>query len=500
MKSLFAAATAAALAAAMLAPAGAARAQDSTPPAIPREFRAAWVATVANIDWPSKPGLSTWDQQRELLAILDKAVALHLNAIVFHIRPGADAFYASPYEPWSQYLTGRQGRAPEPPWDPLAFAVEQAHERGLELHAWFNPYRAAYTRDTAIAATHVARTRPELVRSYGRFLWMDPGDPEVRRRSIRAVVDVVKRYDVDGVHIDDYFYPYPENDSAGRPIDFPDSATYARYVKAGGTLAKADWRRANVDMLIAALYTGVHAVKPWVKVGISPFGIWRPGNPPPIKGFDAYDAIYADSKKWLQAGWADYFAPQLYWPIAPPEQSFPVLYDWWLSQNTKQRHIWPGLASYRVTEQSARHIPAREIVDEIDSMRVRGRDLGHILYNMTSLMKDPDSLDEKLATRYAVPALVPASPWLGARVPGRPSIRVSRDSVTGDELVALAPAKNERVWLWTVRTFGASGWTSEVLPGWLRSHRLPDAAATRVVVTAVSRTGVESKPATAGAP
>ena len=201
------------------------RAVAQDPPPVAREFRAAWVATVNNIDWPSKPGLSTWDQQRELLAILDKAAALKLNAIVFHIRPGADALYASPYEPWSQFITGRQGRAPEPPWDPLAFAMEQAHKRGIELHAWFNPYRAAYTRDTAMAATHIARTNPGLVRPYGHFLWMDPGDPEVRRRSIRAVVDVVRRYDVDGVHIDDYFYPYPENDASGQRIDFPDSAT-----------------------------------------------------------------------------------------------------------------------------------------------------------------------------------------------------------------------------------------------------------------------------------
>src|SRR5207253_3246430 len=153
------------------------------------------------------------------------------------------------------------------------------------------------------------------------------------------------------------------------------------------------------------LYKGVHAVKPWVKVGISPFGIWRPGNPGQIKGFDAYAEIYADSKKWLQKGWADYFAPQLYWPIAPPQQSYPVLYDWWRSANTKRRPIWPGLASYRVTENSARHIPAQEIVDEIDTTRARGADPGHIHYNVSALMKDPDSLDEKLATRYGEPAL-----------------------------------------------------------------------------------------------
>jgi len=199
-------------------------ASAQTPPPVPREFRALWVATVANIDWPSKPGLSTWDQQRELLAILDRAAAMHLNAIVLQIRPGADAFYASPYEPWSEFLTGRQGRAPEPPWDPLAFAVEQAHKRGLELHAWFNPYRAAYSKDTAEATNNISQTNPEVVHRYDRYLWMDPGDPEVRRRSIRAIVDVAKRYDVDGVHIDDYFYPYPVNDASGHKVDFPDAS------------------------------------------------------------------------------------------------------------------------------------------------------------------------------------------------------------------------------------------------------------------------------------
>jgi uncharacterized lipoprotein YddW (UPF0748 family) len=463
-----------------------------------REFRAVWVATVANMDWPSRPGLSTWDQQRELLAILDRATNLGLNAIIFHVRPGGDALYASPYEPWSQFITGRQGRAPEPPWDPLAFAVEEAHKRGLELHAWFNPYRAAYTRDTAIAATHVARAQPSLVRQYGRFLWMDPGNPEVRRRTLRAILDVVKRYDVDGVHMDDYFYPYVENDAAGRPIDFPDADTYARYQKAGGTLAKDDWRRANVDTLIAALYRGVHAVKPWVKVGISPFGIWRPGNPPQIRGLDAYASIYADSRLWLQKGWLDYLAPQLYWPIRPPDQSFPVLLDWWLSENPKHRHIWPGLGDYRISEQNggpaggAAHFTAQEIVDQIDTLRARGGDPGHIHFNMTSLLKDPEGLDEKLAVLYREPALVPPSSWLGARQPARPTVRASHDSATGDLLLRLTPASDQRVWLWTVRSLGAASWTSEVLPGWLKTHRLPDAGATRVVVTAVSRTGLES--------
>ena len=469
-------------------------AQADEPPPVAREFRAVWVATVGNIDWPSKQGLSTWDQQRELIAILDRAASLNLNAVIFQVRPGADALYASPYEPWSQFITGRQGRAPDPPWDPLAFAVEQAHRRGLELHAWFNPYRAAYTRDTLPAKTHISQTDPKLVRRYGTFLWMDPGDAEVRRRTVRAVVDVVKRYDVDGVHIDDYFYPYPENDASGKPVDFPDSATYARYKKNGGKLAKDDWRRENVNQLVEQFYKSVHAAKPYVKVGVSPFGIWRPGNPPQIKGFDAYSQIYADSKKWLQNGWLDYFAPQLYWPIKPPDQSFPVLYDWWLSVNTKHRHIWPGIATYRIA-QGARPITAQEIVDEIDTSRVRASreaSIGHIHFSMAALMKDPDSLNEKLATRYGAAALIPASPWLGSRPPAKPTAKLAPSVATGELVVSMTPAKGETPWLWTVRSLSNGVWTSEVLPGWMRSHRLAHTAVDEVIVTAVSRTGIES--------
>ena len=478
-------------------PLSALAAQPTDPPPIQREFRAVWVATVGNIDWPSKQGLSTWDQQRELIAILDRATSLHLNAIIFQVRPGADALYASPYEPWSQFITGRQGRAPDPPWDPLAFAVEQAHKRGLELHAWFNPYRAAYSRDTLPARTHISQTDPKLVRPYARFLWMDPGDAEVRRRSVRAVVDVVKRYDVDGVHIDDYFYPYPENDASGKPIDFPDSLTYARYRKAGGTLAKDDWRRQNVDKLVEQFYRSVHAVKPFVKVGVSPFGIWRPGVPPQIKGFDAYAQLYADSKKWLQNGWLDYLAPQLYWPIKPPEQSFPVLYDWWLSVNTKHRHMWPGIATYRIGENSARRITSQDIVDEIDTSRVRAareKSIGHIHFSMTALMKDPDSLNEKLAIRYNDAALIPASPWLGAKAPGKPAVKLAPNAATGEPMLTMTPIKGETPWLWTVRTLANGTWTSEVLPGWVRSHRLAPSTVDEVIVTVVSRTGIESVP------
>ncbi|HEY9229315.1 MAG TPA: family 10 glycosylhydrolase, partial [Gemmatimonadaceae bacterium] len=350
-------------------------------------------------------------------------------------------------------------------------------------------------RDTLSARTHVSRSNPSLVRSYDQYLWMDPGDPEVRRRSVRVIVDVAKRYDVDGVHIDDYFYPYPVNNSAGRRVEFPDSVTYARYVKAGGKLAKDDWRRENVDKLVEALYKGVHEVKPWVKVGISPFGIWRPGNPPQVSGFDAFAELYADARKWMQRGWADYMAPQLYWPISRPQQSFPVLLDWWLKENTKKRHVWPGLATYRILDSSAaRHISAQEIVDEIDSTRVRPGSQGHIHFSMTVLMKNPDSLFEKLSARYAESALVPASPWLGATPPGKPIVSLGHSAATGEPFISLAPAKGGTAWLWVVRTRVGGAWSHQVLPGWLRVHRLPDDVQ-MASVTAISRTGIEG-PAT----
>ena len=462
-----------------------------TPPPVPREFRAAWVATVNNIDWPSKPGLSTWEQQQELLTILNTAKALNLNAIVFHVRPGADAFYKSSIEPWSQFLTGRQGRPPEPAWDPLAFAVTEAHKRGLELHAWFNPYRAHYIRDTATAAsTSIIRTNPNVVTPYARFVWMDPGEPEVRRRAVRVVTDVVRRYDVDGVHIDDYFYPYPETDATGKAIDFPDSATYAKYVKGGGTLSKSDWRRHNVDLLVQQFYTSVKAVKPWVKVGVSPFGIWRPGNPETIKGFDAYEKISADSKKWFQAGWVDYLAPQLYWAIDQTDQSYPVLLKWWTEQNTKHRHLWVGNYTGRVGTGQANAYTTQEIVRQIELTRAQPGATGNIHFPMNVFLKNPDSLVEKMSVVYAQQALIPASPWLDAKAPPRPTALTSIDAVTGDRVLRVVPAAGDAVWLWTVQTRADTGWVTEIIPGTERTHRLPGTG--DVFVTAVDRVGNQS--------
>ena len=224
---------------------------DSVPPAISREFRGVWIATVNNMDWPSRTGLSTWEQQAEMIAQLNRAVEMHLNAVIFQVRPEADALYQSDHEPWSPFLSGRMGRAPEPYYDPLAFVVREAHARGLEVHAWFNPYRALQPGSPADAApSHVSRTDPQVIRRYGPQVWMDPSDPTVVARTVRAIVDVTRRYDIDAIHVDDYFYPYRENDRSGRTIPFPDAASYKLYRSGGGTMSVSDWRRSNVDALV----------------------------------------------------------------------------------------------------------------------------------------------------------------------------------------------------------------------------------------------------------
>jgi uncharacterized lipoprotein YddW (UPF0748 family) len=209
--------------------------ENTIPPTPTREFRAVWIATVVNIDFPSKSGLTTDQQKAEIIAQLDKAVALKLNAVIFQVRPMCDALYASPYEPWSEFITGEMGKAPEPDYDPLAFAVQEAHKRSLELHAWFNPYRAHHPKATSpISANHISKTRPELVKQYGKYLWLDPGEKEVQDYSLKVIMDVVRRYDIDGVHIDDYFYPYPQRNEQNQIIDFPDDSSWQKYVISGG--------------------------------------------------------------------------------------------------------------------------------------------------------------------------------------------------------------------------------------------------------------------------
>jgi uncharacterized lipoprotein YddW (UPF0748 family) len=477
---------------ALAGPAGAAQsayvASDLTPPASTREFRGLWVATVANLDWPSQPGLPVAQQQAELIAIFNTAARLNFNAVIFQVRPSADAFYASTNEPWSYYLTGTMGRPPEPFYDPLAFAITEAHRRGLELHAWFNPFRAGHpSAKPPIASNHVSQTHPELVRSYGQLLWLDPGERDVQDLSARVVLGVVRRYAIDGVQFDDYFYPYKEKDAQQRDIPFPDGASWQKF-GAGGKLSRDDWRRENINGFVQRIYQSIKAAKPWVKFGISPFGIWQPGYPSTIAGKNAYEELYSDSRKWLINGWVDYWSPQLYWEIQKPATSFPVLLKWWEGQNPMHRHIWPGLASYKVGEPVARWKP-QEILSQIRIVREQSADPGNIQWRAKTLLENPKGLDNLLAKGpYAEPALVPASPWLAGGAPTRPTISVENGRVGWE------PTGTNRISWWLVQTQSGNRWTTAILPEFARAQTFtgsPDAFA----VTAIDRCGVPSAPA-----
>lgn len=432
------------------------------PPTPPREFRGVWVATVNNIDWPSKKGLTTAEQKAELRAILDRVAALRLNAVLFQVRPACDALYASRLEPWSEYLCGQMGQSPKPFYDPLEFAVAEAHRRGLELHAWFNPFRARHNTATSpIARHHISQSRPGLVVKYGKQMWLDPGQREAHDYSLQVIRDVVRRYDIDGVHMDDYFYPYPERTSDKRVINFPDGASWQRYQAAGGRLTRDDWRRDNVNNFIRRLNDAVHAEKWWVRFSVSPFGIWRPGNPPQIKGFDAYADLYADSRKWLASGWLDFFVPQLYWSSKEPEQSFPVLLNWWAKQNTGHRHVWPGIA---VTRAGNATWGAEEIVRQVNSSRNAAETRGQIYWNMSALRNNRGLGDALTRQVYQEPALTPAFPWLAKSLPAAPVVSArdsGRDGVRINWRSSAGPAPAR----WMVQKRSGGVWSMQVVSG-----------------------------------
>jgi uncharacterized lipoprotein YddW (UPF0748 family) len=462
----------------------------ATPPAPQREFRGAWLATVANLDWPSKPGLSVAEQKAELITLLDHAVQLKLNAIIFQVRPMADAMYASPLEPWSEFLTGTMGRSPQPFYDPLAFAIAEAHQRGLELHAWFNPFRVslppAQARSPA-ALEHLSRTHPELVRRYGNLLWLDPGEPAAREHVLNVVLDVVRRYDVDGVTFDDYFYPDPQGDAAGRKLDFPDYASWKKYGEPRG-LSRDDWRRQNINEFIQNVYHSIKATKPQVQFGVSPKGIWRPGNPPAIKGLDAYEEIYADSRLWLANGWLDYFSPQLYWAVDAKAQSFPVLLHWWEEQNQKHRHLWPVLDDTHVGQQWK----PDEIARQIEIARGQAGVTGEIHYDLRSLMKN-SALAGAVCAPYASAALVPTTPWLDSIPPEKPRLTVMIENP--GTRAHWEVSGGEPAWLWVLQFRSHEVWTTEILPANQTSRTFHDSQPDVIAVSAVDRVGNESEPA-----
>jgi uncharacterized lipoprotein YddW (UPF0748 family) len=466
------------------------------PPAAPREFRAAWVAAVANIDWPSQPGLPVATQQAEILAILDRASALKLNAIVLQVRPAADALYPSALEPWSEYLCGEQGRAPVPFYDPLQMWIEEAHRRGLELHAWFNPYRARHHQaKSAFAPNHLALTHPAAVKKYGESWWLDPGEPIAVQRTLAVIADVVRRYDVDGVHLDDYFYPYPIAPPAGaivkpgeikESLDFPDEPSWKIYRTTGGQLKRADWRRQNVNSLVEQLHRTVHAIKPTVKFGLSPFGLGRPDRRPPgIAGFSQYDQLYADVEHWIERGWMDYLTPQLYWPAAATAQSFPVLLDYWAQQINGRFHLWPGLFTSRINA-TPQSWSVGEITQQIAGARAQSVTSGHVHFSMVALLQDRHGISTLLQTAaYAQAALVPTSPWLDAVAPRAPKLK----ALSAGKIM-ITPAAGKPVANYAIWREREKAWEFSIQPA---SAPLVEArGAEALVVSSIDRLGNES--------
>ncbi|MCS7019412.1 MAG: family 10 glycosylhydrolase [Cytophagales bacterium] len=396
-----------------------------------REFRGVWIAHVNNIDWPSRKGLPARQQQQEFINLLDEHKRNGINAVVVQVRSACDAIYPSEIEPWSEWLTGKQGD--HPGYDPLAFMIAETRKRGMEFHAWFNPFRAVTDVQSAnIAPTHISVTRPEWILPYGNLRILNPGIPEVRAYILRVIMDVVRKYDIDAVHYDDYFYPYPV---AGQVLD--DEATFRTFGR--GISNKDDWRRDNIDLFIRASYDSIRAAKPWVKFGVSPFGIWqnRSSTQPlgsATSGLQSYSAIYADSRKWVEQHWLDYIAPQLYWSIGFSAARYEVLLPWW-AQNSFGRHLYIGQGAYRINESGsdANWRNPAQMPEQIRLNRRLPQVLGSLFFSSRSLLANPlgfgDSLRQDL---FRFPALVPPMPWKDDSPPAAPqnlTAQVIRNSV-----------------------------------------------------------------------
>ena len=377
-------------------------------PDMPREFRGVWIATVANIDWPVSPD-SPWDvQKREYIKLLDYYKNLNFNAVIVQIRTAGDAFYPSNYAPWSKYLTGKQGKAPATQENPLTWMIKEAHDRGLEFHAWLNPYRATMNLETSnLSPEHDFFKHRNWMLKYGTKWYYDPGLPEVKNHLLAIIKEVVTNYDIDAIHFDDYFYPYKEP-----KLDFPDKASYDKYKKPGQS--RDDWRRQNVNDLILALSQTIKTQKPWVQFGISPFGVWRnqskdPKGSPTQAGQTNYDDLYADVLLWMKNKWIDYLIPQLYWSMEHRLASHRKLADWW-SNNSFGTNIYIGNGPYKIREDSdeAWKNPA-ELNTQVNYARTLPQIQGNAFFSAKSIyIKNQDIAQKLKAEVFNRPTLPPA--------------------------------------------------------------------------------------------
>lgn len=386
-------------------------------PEINREFRGVWIATVANINWPSKRNLSVFEQKTEALKLLDLLEDMNFNAVILQVRPSADAIYHSSLEPWSIFLTGEIGKIPEPFYDPLQFWIEESHKRGMELHVWLNPYRAHHSNGGKLNKNSMVNKMPEeIVRLKNGMYWFDPSNPKTQDHVSNVVKDIVKRYDIDGVHFDDYFYPYASYNGGA---DFPDQKTWNSYKKSGGNLSKSDWRRNNVNVFIERIYKEIKEEKKHVKFGISPFGIWKSGYPEGTSGLSQYDELYADAKLWLNKGWVDYFTPQLYWPINSKKQSFTKLLKWWNDENIQNRHLWPGLNTVEIKADDK----TTEITNQIKvSKEILNNKTGVVHYSMAGLLQNPNLMKTLKGEVYKEKVLIPAVTWVQTEKLNKPNL------------------------------------------------------------------------------
>lgn len=461
-----------------------------TLPKIEREFRAVWIATVDNIDFPSAKNLSIKQQKAEIIKDLELANSLKMNAVIFQVRPMCDALYESKIEPWSEFLTGEMGKSQT--FDPLKFITEEAHKRGLLVHAWFNPYRAYHPAAKTVSENHISKKRPDLVRQYGKYLWLDPSDAEVQEYSLSVVLDVVKRYDIDGVHFDDYFYPYPEKDEKGNKIEFPDDENYKKYVQTAMRFSTAGkkriplrrdtWRRMHVNRFIDAVGRGIKEIKPEVMYGISPFGVSEINK----------TELFADAESWLEDGTVDYLTPQLYWKSDRKDREFPLLLKFWESVNTKKRHVWAGIGTYKIPSKTE-NFSADEIIKQIDFTREIQTTSGNIQFSFKSVRSDFDKIQTALREKsYQREAVIPVSPWIKSAKPLAPKVEISKDK---DYVRAKWTESGTRKAFWfVVYAKDENGWNYSILPASQRSISLSaDRKIEKIIVKSVDRLGNESQ-------
>ena len=383
------------------------------------EFRGVWVATVSNIDWPSDKNLNPDSQRTEFIRLLDLHQRNGMNAVIVQVRPSTDAFYPSPYEPWSEWLTGIQGRPPLPYYDPLEFMINETHKRGMEFHAWMNPYRAEFSMDrSSISQTHITKLHPEWFLPYGSNKLFDPGNKEVQQYVTNVVRDIVSRYDIDAIHFDDYFYPYR---IAGK--EFPDTASFARY---GNGLNKDDWRRSNVDSIILMLGKAIKQENKYCKFGISPFGVWRnidkdPEGSKTTAGVTNYDDLYANILLWLKNKWIDYVAPQIYWDFNYRNAPFGILTDWW-ANHAYGRHVYVGHGIFKALEErTAAWRNPNEIPNQVKKIREYPQIQGSIYYSSKWFYRNPNGWNDSLKNNYyKYPAIIPPMEWIDSLKPETP--------------------------------------------------------------------------------